>query len=98
MARQLLTWVFYAMRDGQVRDLAAAVVGVAVAGAGAAWGRAAQAVAGVARCGRDRCGCWWLQLPVTVSRRAWSPARPAGWTGWAASQFFGVCWNRPALP
>ena len=22
MARQLLTWVFYAMRDGQVRDLA----------------------------------------------------------------------------
>ena len=24
MARQLLTWVFYAMRDGQVRSLAAA--------------------------------------------------------------------------
>ena len=24
MARQLLTWVFYAMRDGQVRDLTAA--------------------------------------------------------------------------
>jgi len=24
MARQLLTWVFYAMRDGQVRALAAA--------------------------------------------------------------------------
>jgi hypothetical protein len=24
VARQLLTWVFYAMRDGQVRDLATA--------------------------------------------------------------------------
>ena len=24
MARQLLTWIFYAMRDGQVRDLAPA--------------------------------------------------------------------------
>jgi hypothetical protein len=24
MARQLLTWVYYAMRDGQVRDLATA--------------------------------------------------------------------------
>src|SRR5262249_6788054 len=38
VARQLLTWVFYAMRDGQVRDLAAAVVGVAVAGAGGGFG------------------------------------------------------------
>src|SRR5262249_15698539 len=37
-AGQLLTWVFYAMRDGQVRDLAAAVVGVAVAGAGGGLG------------------------------------------------------------
>jgi hypothetical protein len=26
IARQLLTWVFYAMRDGQVRTLAAAAV------------------------------------------------------------------------
>jgi transposase len=25
MARQLLTWIFYAMRDGQVRSLAAAM-------------------------------------------------------------------------
>ena len=24
MARQLLTWIFYAMRDGEVRDLATA--------------------------------------------------------------------------
>ena len=41
-----------------------------------------------------RC-CRWL---VKASSRACSSARVAGWGGWAASQFFRVCWNRSTLP
>ena len=33
-----------------------------------------------------------------MASRAWSWARVAGWAGWAASQFFRVCWNRSTLP
>jgi hypothetical protein len=75
------------------------VVGVGVAAAGGlGLGEGAVDGRGVVRCGRDRCGRRWLYSSVNASSRACSSATVAGWMGWAASHFLGVCWKRSTLP
>jgi hypothetical protein len=84
--------------DAVVSD---AVVGVGVAAGAPAtpWAGRCRGRCGVAWCGRERCG-----RLVVVDRRRRRRAGSAvsvvvcGWTGWARSHFFMVCWNRSTLP
>ena len=48
--------------------------------------------------GQGPVGPAWLYSARKVSSRVCNSVTILGWTGWAASHFFMVCWNRSAFP
>ena len=75
------------------------VVGVGVAvGPGSGFGHRVVERGGGGPVGQGAVRSAVVVLVDEGSRRAWSSAIVAGWTGWARSHFFMVCWNRSTLP